>query len=97
MRIITLEDYESLPVLGNIRQCPSGDYSALPSIRSDSHFASGCRFDVGTFFGFGCEFSADTTFGADCYFANGCRYDEDDSSIVFGGGCTWQYDEEYNQ
>ena len=70
---ITKQQFDSLPVVGGIKQCPSGDYSLISS------FGERCSF------GEGCSFGERCSFGKECSFEGNHKYVGNYPYWKFGG------------
>lgn len=73
MKKYTLEDFENFPIVGDIKQCPTGDYSNIEKIPSWCSFGEGCSFGEWCRFGERCRFGESCSFGERCRFGKGCK------------------------
>ena len=71
IHIYTQEEFDNLPIIDGIKQCPTGDYSIIRS------FAKGCSFAERCSFAKGCSFGEWCSFAEGCRFAKGCRFEND--------------------
>jgi hypothetical protein len=80
MKKYTQEEFDALPLVDGVRQCPTGDYTQI------MNFGAWCSF------GEGCSFGAWCSFGEGCRFGKGCSFEGDHKALAgypilsFGGG-----------
>ena len=86
MKKYTQADLDAFRVIDGIKQCPSGDYSAIQV------FSDRCFFGACCSFGEGCSFSEKCSFGAWCSFGKGCSFGE---YCSFGACCSFEEKGEY--
>ena len=92
MKKYTQADFDAFEVIDGIKQCPSGDYSAIQvfsdrcSFGACCSFGEYCSFGACCSFGKGCSFSEKCSFGAWCSFGKGCSFGE---YCSFGKGCSF--------
>ena len=92
MKKYTQADFDAFEVIDGIKQCPSGDYSAIQvfsdrcSFGRDCSFGERCSFGEGCSFGRGCSFGEWCSFGERCSFGEGCSFGE---WCAFGEGCSF--------
>jgi len=97
MKVFTQADFDSFPVVGSVRFCPTGEYSLVRVDRlcrfgHNSRFADGSRFGYGCYFGSNCWFGEQCVFDSYCNFGNNCSFGDQcqfDNSCVFAHGCTF--------
>ena len=80
MKIYTQKEFDTLPVIHGVRQCPTGDYS---NIRS---FGKRCSFGVWCSFGEWCSFGKCCSFGEYCSLGEYCSFGE---YCLFGKYCSF--------
>lgn len=73
MKIFNLKGFKNLPLINGIKQCPSGDYSAI------KNFGEWCSFS------YGCRFGEQCSFGEKCSFENGNIAKTGYPLLTFGG------------
>lgn len=71
----TQEQFDDLPIVDDMRQCPTGDYSSIGSFGRGCGFGGGCSFGGGCRFGIGCRFGEYCRFGENCRFGIGCSFE----------------------
>lgn len=79
MKKYTHADFDAFEVIDGIKQCPSGDYSAIQV------FSDRCSFGEGCSFGKGCSFGEDCSFGKGCSFEGKGEYIGDYPFLAFVG------------
>jgi len=77
--------FDALPIVNNIRMCPSADYAAIEKFAEWCCFAEGCSFGVRCSFGEGCSFGERCSFGVRC----SCWMPTASVAIRFGEGCSF--------
>jgi hypothetical protein len=84
MKVYTQEEFDALPEVKGIKQCPKGDYSAVRVFSTRCSFAAGSRFGSESSFKSGCIFGSLCVFGDKCIFGNFCEFG---SWCSFGAEC----------
>lgn len=96
MKAYTQDEFDALPIEYGIRQCPSGDYSAIREFKGQCSFAArscfgaGSKFDDRCEFGDFCDFERGCIFGYRCIFGVWCDFKEQcvfDEHCYFGTNC----------
>lgn len=86
MKKYTQAEFNRLPVVGGIRQCPTGDYTRIKKFGSWCHFGNDCVFGDDAKFGEWCSFDDNCKFGDWCHFGNDCNFGK---STKFGVHCVF--------
>ena len=93
MQGITQLEFDALPVIDGIRQCPGySDYSEICSFGTSCSFGEGCSFGTSCRFGDGCIFGEWCIFGTSCSFGEGCsfgRWCRFGDGCIFGKSCSF--------
>ena len=70
MKKYTQEEFDAIPRdEQGVKQCPTGDYTAI------TRFGEGCSFGYRCRFGEGCSFGYRCSFGEWCRFGEGCSHE----------------------
>lgn len=90
MKVMTKAEYDALPIIDGMRQCPGNtDYSQIKNIEratfdKECVFGAGCQFGEDCWFDVRCVFGEQCQFGAGCVFSEWCAFSE---GCVFSEGC----------
>jgi len=76
MEKYTQADFDKFKVIGGIKQCPTGDYSAITIFAEGCSFAEHCSFAEGCSFAEHCSFAKGCSFAERCSFAEWCSFAE---------------------
>jgi len=86
MKLFTQAEFDNLPVIDGVKQCPTGDYSSVRNFGErcvfgaesifcrDSRFADSCIFGEKSRFGVGCSFCDRCVFGIGIRFEIWCKF-----------------------
>ena len=85
MKKYTQADFDAFEVIDGIKQCPSGDYSAIRVFDEDCSFGAWCSFGEDCSFGEWCSFSESCSFGERCSFEGEGEYIGDYPFLAFVG------------
>jgi NDP-sugar pyrophosphorylase family protein len=77
MHRYTQEEFDALPVVNGVKQCPTGDYSSIKRFGR-------CSFGKGCVLGEGCSFCAECSFDEGCSLGKECVLGEE---CILGEGC----------
>ena len=86
MKKYTQADFDAFEVIDGIKQCPSGDYSAIQVFSDRCSFGRDCSFGDWCSFGKGCSFGEGCSFGGCCFFGKGCSFGK---GCFFGECCSF--------
>jgi len=101
----TQEMFDSLPVIDDIKHCPTGDYSEIGKFPNYCSFMKNSLFGFGSSFGYGCYFADNCKFEQCCAFATGCVFLKEcefksecffDTWCSFSDCCIFEYECEFN-
>ncbi len=73
---ITQEQFNNLPIIDGIKQCPTGDYSQIKSFGDGASFGEWASFDERASFGAGASFGKWASFGARARFGERARFED---------------------
>ena len=76
MKVFTQAEFDSLPVVDGVKQCPTGDYSQIKTFGEHCRFGKSCIFGMSCSFGKFCSFGVSCDFGMSCNFGEHCSFDE---------------------
>jgi hypothetical protein len=86
MHTYTQQEFDALPLVGEHKQCPTGDYSQLKVFGGHCSFGEACSFSKCSFFGKLCSFGKLCYFGVACAFGEYCSFGE---RCSFGEYCSF--------
>ena len=86
MKKYTQADFDAFEVIDGIKQCPSGDYSAIQVFSDRCSFGECCSFGEGCSFGRCCSFGEWCSFSEKCSFGDRCSFG---ACCSFGEGCSF--------
>lgn len=85
MKKYTQADFDAFEVIDGIKQCPSGDYSAIQVFSDRCAFGECCSFGRCCSFGERCSFGEKCSFGERCSFEGKGEYIGDYPFLAFVG------------
>lgn len=101
--VVMQVEFNAIPIVDGIRQCPTGDYSDITTFGPGCYFGPECYFGPDSHFGKHCYFDKKSRFGKRCTFGMECHAGEQctfDTECTFGKRCTfgrWCYfDKQYS-
>jgi hypothetical protein len=86
----TQEDFDALPFVDGVKQCPTGDYTAIKRFNVRCTFGKSCIFTSSCTFVSSCTFGLNCNFGSRCYFYEFCSFGKFSSFgelCFFNNGC----------
>ena len=97
MKSYTQEEFDKFLVIEGIKQCPTGNYTAIKYFTEKCSFSEECSFSEGSIFverckfaGW-CKFAEWCSFGKWCHFSAGCTFAEgcNFGGCIFTGTCSF--------
>lgn len=86
MKVFTQEEFDSFPIVNDVKQCPTGDYTQINVFDHQCNFEANCVFDKGGIFKQKCVFGNYCTFKVrSLFYSETFEFEE---PCVFGKRCS---------